>query len=91
MRSRLIGSAPSVPGEKSFAGPSWHGLARCGGWHGLARFVGSTARTARQKRRRAHRGGAVPTAPTRGPQTWWAKMAEVLVAATVGAARERAA
>ena len=25
----------------------------------------------------------MPTAPTRGPQTWWAKMAEVSVAATV--------
>eukprot|EP00964_Phaeocystis_antarctica_P105543 scaffold70538_cov56-Phaeocystis_antarctica.AAC.4 len=50
MRSRPIGSAPFVPGEKSSAGPSWHGLARCGSWHGLATCVGSTARAARQQR-----------------------------------------
>ena len=43
MRSRPIGSAPLfVPGGKSSAGPSWHGLAR-GGTGG-----GSTARAARQ-------------------------------------------
>eukprot|EP00964_Phaeocystis_antarctica_P128469 scaffold92269_cov42-Phaeocystis_antarctica.AAC.1 len=53
MRSRPIGSAPFVPGGKSSAGPSWHGLVRCGGWPGLARGGiggGSTARAARQQR-----------------------------------------
>eukprot|EP00964_Phaeocystis_antarctica_P125447 scaffold89078_cov63-Phaeocystis_antarctica.AAC.1 len=43
--SRPLGSVPSfVPGGKSSAGPSWHGLARCGGWHGPARCGVPTAR-----------------------------------------------
>eukprot|EP00964_Phaeocystis_antarctica_P111653 scaffold75980_cov56-Phaeocystis_antarctica.AAC.4 len=51
MRSRPIGSAPFVPGGKSSASPSWHGLARRGGWHDLARRGsggGSPARAARR-------------------------------------------
>eukprot|EP00964_Phaeocystis_antarctica_P077972 scaffold48462_cov60-Phaeocystis_antarctica.AAC.4 len=35
------------------AGPSWHGLARCGGWHGLLTCDGSTAQAAPQQRRGA--------------------------------------
>eukprot|EP00964_Phaeocystis_antarctica_P048965 scaffold28355_cov57-Phaeocystis_antarctica.AAC.2 len=41
MPSRLLaGSAPSAPGGKACSGPSWPGLARCGGWHGPARGGG---------------------------------------------------
>eukprot|EP00964_Phaeocystis_antarctica_P002108 scaffold1105_cov54-Phaeocystis_antarctica.AAC.2 len=104
MRSRLTGSGPFVPGEKSSASPSWHGLARCGGWHGLARRGsggGSPARAAR--RLTAQTKAARPRTAIGGPgsspacllrlqmcQTEWAKMMEVS-AARVKAARGRAA
>eukprot|EP00964_Phaeocystis_antarctica_P121259 scaffold84938_cov60-Phaeocystis_antarctica.AAC.2 len=88
MRSRPIGSAPFVPGEKSFGGPSWHGLARYGSWHGLATCDGSTARTARRMRARPR--AARPRAAIGGPKAtpasflclpvWqWAKIVEVSV------------
>eukprot|EP00964_Phaeocystis_antarctica_P118318 scaffold82105_cov56-Phaeocystis_antarctica.AAC.2 len=70
IRSLRIGSPPLfVPGEKSSADPSWHGLARLGSWHGLASCDGSTVRSPRRKRARprAARPGAAIGAPMATP------------------------